>query len=726
MKPRFFFVGVLCLLTYVAPIVAADSQDETRVKDLVRTLDSGDAKAQKKAIEELAYRLGTKAKPAIPGLTRLLQSQDKELRVFSAMALTRLAPETKGLETVLRDALTENNVQLRGRAVGGLALLGARDPMTVAPLIKTLEDENCDVAMFAAAALTRMGKPAVAPLVKALDSPEDIVRQLAAGALGRIGEPAQEAESALVRLLEDKEGRVQNAAAEALGGFKCRQKETIPALMKAMLGHGGNYISTSAAISLGKLGVGADTAPMLLDSFRDEHSTSGHVAVWAFEAMGSHAVPVLVKAMKDPSPGVRSGVFASLGKIGTPAVPELVRLLQSDQIDLQRNAAWALASLRRSDSAATAALVNSMDSSDDELREAALFALGQTRAATAVSAIRNALHDKNERVRFEAAMTLQALGVGSEPRLPQQVGEVGRFIGHTATVTRVAFLPDGRRVISAEGDGSNLRLWNIATAKQLHSINIDHARQALALSTDGQWVACGGMYQRLRLINFGTGDERRHFKDQGDLVLLAIRPKGSQIVSVDMPSIVPPCFLHIWDVASGKETRSFQLPLSNVTRLAFSDNGRRLFGEGTSTDNAARGPISRIWDVDTDKVVFEQALSKSGIDAAVFSSDGKIVLIADSTRKDGLALWDVDAGKELHRAANRSMVYSMALSPDCRRALVGRGDGTIDVYDLHQSRIVTTFQTHGGDVRSLAFSPDGRYALSGGSDRLVRLWRLPD
>ena len=125
-------------------------------------------------------------------------------------------------------------------------------------------------------------------------------------------------------------------------------------------------------------------------------------------------------------------------------------------------------------------------------------------------------------------------------------------------------------------------------------------------------------------------------------------------------------------------------------------------------------------------LIFERALSKSGLDAAVFSADGRKILVADSTRQDGLALWDIDTAKELRRLPNRSMIYSMALSRDCRLALAGRGDGTIDLYDFRQGRIAATFSTHSGPVYHLAISPDGRCALSSGRDRLARLWRLPD
>ena len=258
------------------------------MSELLRKLEAGNAETQKKAIMELANRYGPKARPAVPGLTKLLQSRDKELGILAAAALARIAPETNGLESILREALQGDDVRMRGGAAFGLASLGPRDPTTVAPLIKTLEDENADVAEAAAAALGQMGKPAVTLLVEALDSPKKNVRQLAAQALGRIGVPAQDAVPELIKLLQDREGRVCDAAAKALGSFAPERKEAIPHLLATMKTYGSNYVATSAAQSLGKFG--PQVVPSLRELLRDDRSEAGYAVKWAFEAMGRQAV----------------------------------------------------------------------------------------------------------------------------------------------------------------------------------------------------------------------------------------------------------------------------------------------------------------------------------------------------------------------------------------------------------------------------------------------------
>ena len=66
-------------------------------------------------------QLGTKARSAVASLTKLLQSENKQLRVLAAFALFRIAPETKGLESVLREALGSRDHEVRGMAAMTLA-----------------------------------------------------------------------------------------------------------------------------------------------------------------------------------------------------------------------------------------------------------------------------------------------------------------------------------------------------------------------------------------------------------------------------------------------------------------------------------------------------------------------------------------------------------------------------------------------------------------------------
>jgi len=69
-------------------------------------------------------------------------------------------------------------------------------------------------------------------------------------------------------------------------------------------------------------------------------------------------------------------------------------------------------------------------------------------------------------------------------------------------------------------------------------------------------------------------------------------------------------------------------------------------------------------------------------------------------------------------------VYSVAFSPDGRRALSGNGDGTLRLWNLETGTTVREFRGHTNEVRSVTFGPDGRRALSGSWDETFRLWDL--
>jgi hypothetical protein len=107
-------------------------------------------------------------------------------------------------------------------------------------------------------------------------------------------------------------------------------------------------------------------------------------------------------------------------------------------------------------------------------------------------------------------------------------------------VSRLAFSPDGRRLV-AGGNNASIRVWDVTTGKELGQLKQKSSVGAVAIRSDGK---------------------------QGDI--LAVSLLGD-------PEI------HLWDVAAGKETRRLNGHRGWVQVLAFSADGRRLFSGGRDT-----------------------------------------------------------------------------------------------------------------------------------------------
>src|SRR5262245_27079980 len=97
--------------------------------------------------------------------------------------------------------------------------------------------------------------------------------------------------------------------------------------------------------------------------------------------------------------------------------------------------------------------------------------------------------------------------------------------GHLASVTGLAFTPDGQQIISA-GHDKVIRVWDWRGSRTIRTIRgqvgpgDEGMIYAIALSPDGRWLAVGGFLAQaddpdkeavgsVRLYDFATGELRK-------------------------------------------------------------------------------------------------------------------------------------------------------------------------------------------------------------------------
>ena len=281
------------------------------------------------------------------------------------------------------------------------------------------------------------------------------------------------------------------------------------------------------------------------------------------------------------------------------------------------------------------------------------------------------------------------------------------FEGRTAVVQSVAFSPNGRQIVSARDDYS-IKLWDSVTGQVLHTFK-GHIGPVLsaAFSPDGRQILSGSADAKVKLWDAATGKLIRTFEDhltQVYAVVLSADGKLALSASNDRKLL--------WETATAKVLRTFEG--QDVRSVAISPDGRHV---------VLASDILNLWDAATGKLVRTFTGHRGGVEAVVFSPDGRQVLTGGWDRT--VKLWDVATGKLVRTldVGGRWWVSSVAFSPDGRKLLSNGSDATAKLWDVATGQLMRTFEGHTMRVNSVAFSPDGKWIVSGSDDTTSRLWR---
>ena len=237
---------------------------------------------------------------------------------------------------------------------------------------------------------------------------------------------------------------------------------------------------------------------------------------------------------------------------------------------------------------------------------------------------------------------------------------------------------------------------------------------SMAFSPDGSLLAVAGYHEVLLHKSDGSGIVARLVGEMSRIESMAFSKDGKQLA---VAGGAPAEFgqVQIWDVASGKNLKTFQPSGDSLYGVSFSPDGK------TVACGAADKIVRRI-NIEDGKVVTEFKAHADWVLATCFTLDGKQMV--SGGRDKALKLIDVTSGRFVDDVNNPlEPILCMARHPTQDRVLYGGDLGGARLYKISDNQVRTsgrtdanllvTFERQPGPVNAVAFSPDGgRIALA--------------
>jgi WD40 repeat protein len=287
----------------------------------------------------------------------------------------------------------------------------------------------------------------------------------------------------------------------------------------------------------------------------------------------------------------------------------------------------------------------------------------------------------------------------------------------------VTFSPDGTTLVTAghpEGSesGNQFQVWDFPSLTlRSNFANFPGPLCSAAFASDGKHLLTGTAEGGLLVWNVAEGRMVESLKEHSSwITTIAVAGDGRTFATASTDRTVV-----LWDAATRKALLRLRGHLAQIWSIALSPDGRLLA-------SSALDGTTRLWDATARQQ--QRELSECFVVAGFSSDSRRLVGIGSGESR----VWNLENGasttiplQDYKKLQYRGVDYRfMWASRDLHgrepKAVYGRTDGLVEIWNLANMSRVTSWSIEDGDVAAAAFSPDGKFIATSGDSGEIALW----